>query len=239
MTESTPQNQSVYRFRWVGYGLLVFALIDSILALIPSQFEDPAWRLQTLGKLVETVVVPLIGFALVFFGEAIDRHSFEKVALGFLSWLCLVLTIVFLLLIPMGILGTLQINGQFAQFDPIATEQKLNQQIAPTLAQLKVVEDQLKRSSPEDIKRLGEQAKNLGVTLDTQNPQQAKVNLLSQIQQRREQEQQRIKQQVAMQESELKNKQKELLKNSFKWNLGAFIAAVLFFVLWKSTDWAR
>jgi len=39
---------------------------------------------------------------------------------------------------------------------------------------------------------------------------------------------------------EQKNTQKMgLLKNSVKWNLGALVASVLFFILWKSSRWAR
>lgn len=243
MTESIDQNQSqnqsVYRFRWVGYAFLLFALLDAVLVFIPPRFNDPSWKLQILGKLVETAAIPLLGFALVFFGEYYDRKDLEKRFLSFLSWLCLALAIGFLLLIPMGVLGTIQLNSQFSQYDSKAAEQQVSRQFAPTLAQLKLFEDQLKQSKPEDIRRIGDQAKSLGITLDTQDPDQLKVELLKRIDQRREIIQRQVEQQVQQQTGDVGTKRLELNKNSFKWNLGALISATLFFILWRSTPWAR
>jgi predicted PurR-regulated permease PerM len=239
MTESVSENQSVYRFRWVGYAFLLFALVDSVLAFIPPNFADPSWKLQIIGKLVETVAVPLLGFALVFFGEFYDRKPFEKVVLKILSWLCLILAIAFLLLLPLGIIGAFQVNNQLSQVNPTLVQQQVLRQAAPTLAQIKQLENQINKSGPEDIKKLGAQLGNLGITFDTQDPAKAKVALLDRLNQLKEKAQGQIQQQVQEQLQAAENKRLEVRKNALKWNIGTVIASALFFILWRSTRWAR
>lgn len=223
MAESS-QNRSVYRLRWVGYGLLILALIDAIVIFIPPGFTNPAWELQTIGQLVERVVVPLLGFALVFFGEFYDRVGSEKIALKILSWLCLLLTVLFLLMVPLGVLDTLRVNG--------ATEQQVKQQVDQRLGALKQIEDRLNQNRPEDLQALATQLKSQGIPVDTSNPEKLRADVLARAKAVREQTQQQAREGVAGQ-------QQTLFKNSVKWNIGALIASVLFFILWKSTDWAR
>lgn len=239
MAESVGENQSVYRLRWLGYALLLFALIDALTALIPPNFAEPAWKLQIMGKLVETVVVPLLGFALIFFGEFYDRKSFEKPVLTILSWLSLVLAIAFLLLIPLGTIGAFQVDAQLASVDTNQIQQQVLRQAAPTLTQIQQLETQLSKSGPEDIKRLGDQLAGLGISFDTQNPEKAKSELLNRVNQLKNQAQAQVQKQVQEQVQANETKRLEVRKNALKWNLGALIAAVLFFVLWKSSGWAR
>ncbi|MCL6433800.1 MAG: HpsJ family protein [Leptolyngbyaceae cyanobacterium HOT.MB2.61] len=239
MAETARENQSIYRFRWIGYGFLLFALIDSVLAIIPPNFAAPSWKLQVMGKLVETVAVPLLGFGLIFFGEFYDRKAFEKVLLKILSWLCLVLAIAFLLLIPMGVIGAFQVDSEAAKVDRNAIQQQVLRQAAPTLAQIKQLEDQLNKSGPEAIKKLGAQLGSLGITFDTQDPEKARADLLNRVNQLKAQAQGQIQNQVQEQVQAAEKQRLEIRKNALKWNLGALIAATLFFVLWKSTRWAR
>lgn len=216
MMDATSDNRSIYRLRWIGYGLLIFAVIDSLQVLIPPNFTNPAWELNTIGALVERVAVPLLGLGLIFFGEFYDRTMPEKLSLKALSWLSLVLTIVFVLLIPMGVLGTIQINSQASQ------------QVGIQMEQFKKLEDQLNQSKPEDIKNLGAQLNNLGVSIDANDPDKLKGAVMA-----------RINGAKAKVQADRSNQRLTLLKNSVKWNIGALIAATLFFVLWKTTDWAR
>lgn len=239
MAESANENQSVYRLRWVGYAFLLFAVIDSVLAIVPPNFSDPAWKLQIMGKLVETVAVPILGFALIFFGEFYDRKAFEKIVLKILSWLCLVLAIAFLLLIPLGAIGALQVDSQLGQVDTNAIQQQVLRQAAPALTQIRQLEEQVNKSSPEDIKKLGAQLGSAGINFDTQDPAKAKTELLDRINKLKEQAQVEVQQKVQEQVQAANAKRLEVRKNALKWNLGALIAATLFFVLWKSTRWAR
>ncbi|OCR02357.1 hypothetical protein BCD67_20395 [Oscillatoriales cyanobacterium USR001] len=215
---------SIYRFRWIGYGLLVLSFFDIIATFTPPNFLNPVWELQTIGALVERVPVPLLGLALIFFGEEIDRSNLEDLLLKFLSWLCVLLALLFLLMIPLGIVNTLKINNQ--------NNQQISQQANQQLSQLKQVEERLTKGTPEDLKNLATELTKLGVQTNTQNPEELKKQILSRIDP--------AKQQLETQSKAVQSNQRlVLLKNSVKWVLGALISSVLFFTIWKGTDWAR
>ena len=218
------QGFSIYRLRWVGYGLLVLSLLDIIATFTPPNFLNPVWELQTIGALVERVPVPLLGLALIFFGEDYDRSGKEDLFLKFLSWVCLLLSLLFLLMIPLGIVNTVKINNQ--------NTQQITQQAGQQLSQLKQVEDRLNKGTPEDLRNLANELTRLGVQANTQNPDELKKQILSRIDP--------AKQQLENQSKAVQSNQRlVLLKNSVKWILGALISSVLFFTIWKGTDWAR
>jgi hypothetical protein len=218
------QTFSIYRFRWIGYGLLILSFFDIIATFTPSSFLNPVWELQTIGALVERVPVPLLGLALIFYGEEVDRSDLEGLLLKFLSWLCLLLALLFILMIPLGIVNTVKINNQ--------NNQQIAQQAGQQLSQLKQVEDRLTKGTPEDLKNLANELTKLGVQANTQNPEELKKQILSRIDP--------AKQNLESQSKAVQSNQRlVLLKNSVKWVLGALISAVLFFTVWKGTDWAR
>jgi len=218
------QGFSIYRLRWVGYGLLILSLLDTISVLTPANFGNRLWELQTIGALVERIPVPLLAMALIFFGEDYERRRFEDIFLKMLSWVCLLLALIFILMLPLGIFGTISVNNQNSQ--QITTQ--ANQQ----LAQLQQVEERLKKGTPEDLNNLASELTRLGVQADTKNPQELKNQILSRITPAKE----RLQTQSAAVQS---NQRLALLKNAVKWLLGALISAVLFFMMWRGTDWAR
>ncbi len=218
------QGFSIYRLRWIGYGLLILSLLDTIAVLIPANFGNRVWELQTIGAVVERVPVPLLAMTLIFFGEGYDRRSLEDIFLKFLSWICLLLALVFLLMLPLGIFGTIYVNNQ--------NNKQITNQANQQLAQLQQVEERLNKGSPEDLKNLGTELSRLGVAADTQNPQELKTQILSRITPAKE----RLQAQSAVVQS---NQRLGLFKNAIKWLLGALISSVLFFMLWRGTDWAR
>jgi predicted PurR-regulated permease PerM len=218
------QGFSIYRLRWVGYGLLILSLLDTISVLTPANFGNRLWELQTIGALVERIPVPLLAMALIFFGEGYDRRRLEDIFLKILSWACLLLALTFILMLPLGIFGTISVNNQNSQ--QITTQ--ANQQ----LAQLQQVEERLKKGTPEDLKNLASELTRLGVQADTKNPQELKNQILSRITPAKE----RLQTQSAAVQS---NQRLALFKNAVKWLLGALISAVLFFMMWRGTDWAR
>ena len=98
--------------RFAGYGLLLLALSNFADALIPPRFgQDAGWEFSTLGKLVGTSPVPIIGLILVFYGEATARSPLGKTILKILSWLSLVLSILFIVMLLIGISAAIRING--------------------------------------------------------------------------------------------------------------------------------
>jgi hypothetical protein len=219
----TSENLSVYRLRWVGYGLLLFALVDTVHSFLMANPADPRFGINLIGQIVERVVVPLLGFALVFFGEFYGRKTPEKLALRFLSWLCLVLAVAYFLMIPPLLLQTFGLKSQVkAKAKEVETVQ---------LAQLQKLEDQLKSSSPEDIKKMATQLKSAGLPVDPSKPDAVKTQIEGRIKAMRAQ----IPVQVQQQVSQFKG----LTRNAVKWTLGAIISGVLFIYLWKSSRWAR
>ncbi|WP_377477473.1 MAG: HpsJ family protein [Microcoleus anatoxicus] len=218
------QGFSIYRLRWIGYGLLILSLLDTIAVLIPANFGNRVWELQTIGAVVERVPVPLLAMTLIFFGEGYERRSLEDIFLKFLSWICLLLALVFLLMLPLGLFGTIYVNNQ--------NNKQITNQANQQLAQLQQVEERLNKGSPEDLKNLGTELNRLGVAADTQNPQELKTKILSRITPAKE----RLQAQSAVVQS---NQRLGLFKNAIKWLLGALISSVLFFMLWRGTDWAR
>jgi predicted PurR-regulated permease PerM len=218
------QGFSIYRLRWIGYGLLILSVLDTIATLIPANFGNRLWELQTIGAIVERVPVPLLAMALIFFGEGYDRRSLENLFLKLLSWVCLLLGLVFLLMLPLGIFGTIYVNNQ--------NNQQIDTQAKQQFAQLQQVEERLTKGSPEDLRNLAGELTRLGVPANTENPEQLKDQILSRITPAKERLQ---TQKAAVQSSQRLG----LFKNSVKWLLGALISSVLFFTLWRGTDWAR
>ena len=218
------QGFSIYRLRWIGYGLLILSLLDTIAVLIPANFGNRVWELQTIGAVVERVPVPLLAMALIFFGEGYDRKRLEDIFLKVLSWVCLLLALVFLLMLPLGIFGTIFVNNQ--------NDKQITTQANQQLAQLQQVEERLNKGSPEDLKNLAGELTRLGVQADTKNPQELKTQILARITPAKE----RLQAQSTAVQS---NQRLGLLKNAVKWLLGALISSVLFFTIWRGTDWAR
>lgn len=218
------QGFSIYRLRWIGYGLLILSLLDTIAVLIPANFGNRVWELQTIGAVVERVPVPLLAMALIFFGEGYDRKGLENFFLKVLSWVCLVLALVFLLMLPLGIFGTIYVNNQ--------NDKQITTQANQQLAQLQQVEERLNKGTPEDLKNLAGELTRLGVQADAKNPQELKTQILARITPAKE----RLQAQSTAVQS---NQRLGLLKNAVKWLLGALISSVLFFTIWRGTDWAR
>ncbi len=233
MADSSTQNRSVYRLRWIGYGLLIFFLIDSLTILIPPQFTNAAWEIQAVGNLVDRVVVPLLGLALVFFGEYFDRGKLEPIVLKILSWLCLLLALLFFLMAPLSGISAVRINSQ--------TSEVANQQLAQQISNLDNIERQINQGTPEQLKALAqqlkrpeiqEQLKAQGIDVNLDDPQQLKSVFLERVRGRKAQLQTQV-------DTALSGRTANLVKSAVKWALGALIASALFFLLWKSTDWAR
>ncbi len=213
--------------RWVGYGFLILTFFDVIEMFIPARFMNPNWEFQTFGALVEKVIIPLIGFVLVFFAGLNERGNKEGIILKFLSWLTLLLGIIYFITVPLGIINTVRIHKQN------------NQQITVRLNQQKAAIQQVKKNLDAPITEAQMQQilarLNGGRAPEIKSPEEL------------EQAKQQLSTFVNKGESELETQVQEarsnqslnLLKKSVKWNLGALIAGALFITIWRSTAWAR
>jgi len=89
----------------IGYTLFFASLGDYIYIIFPTQFQDPAWELQTLGALVEQSWGFLIALALIFSRYFTDNQNnvreIELLALKFICWLIFIMAIIFILSTPL------------------------------------------------------------------------------------------------------------------------------------------
>ena len=212
--------------RLVGYGLLLMAVVDVLFLLIPFQLMNPLWEFQTVGAIVERIPVTLLGIVLVYYGEKSDRAPIETLILKCLSWLSLVAAVLLLLVIPLNISNGFRI---YHQQNATVNAQYINQK--DTLEQFK---SQLSaaNSTAEIGAVLQQQAKQDVNIPQSVNTAQLKKSILTNLQNNQDT--------ITNQAQAFKNQKRSLLiKKCLKWNLGALIAAILFFLIWKSTGWAR
>jgi hypothetical protein len=219
------QKRSQLLVRLLGYGLLVFSLIDYIDIFIPSRFTDPAWEFQMIGSLVEHAVVPFMGLTFVFYRHEGYIGKLERNLLRFLSWFSLLLGLLYLLVLPLGVADTWRI------YHGIDTQ--ITAQISQQSQQLQQLKSKLNQATTD------EQIKQLITSLAPQNrsqeikePQASKEQLLAQITQAEQNI--KIKPNIAG-----NNKKKALIKNSLRWHLGALVAGILFIWTWRLTSWTR
>ncbi len=228
-TTSQDQARQVFSsgiLRLVGYGLLVMAIIDLLFLLIPPQLMNPLWEFQTMGAIVERIPVTLLGIVLVYYGEKSDRAPIETLLLKILSWLSLVAAIFLLLMVPLNITNSFRI---YYQQNATVNAQSVSQKDA-----IEKFKEELEaaNSKAEIGELLQQQAKQQVNIPDSVNTTKLKTDLLANLQNNQEQ--------IASQAQSFRTEKRSwLLKNCLKWNLGAIIASILFWLIWKSTAWAR
>lgn len=216
-------SQSVIRI--VGYGLLVLTLLDLVPALIPLRFTDPVWEFETIGFLVEHLPVPLISIAMIGYGGSADRTTWEKSVLKLLSYLILVCSLVFLLLLPLGLTDSWRIYQR--------NQAQISQQIARPIAELDTLKTRLLQAkTPEEIKKILAPLDTTGAALPIQNPEAVKTQLLEEIERKRAAT-------IASITASQAEKQQNLLRSALKWNTGLLIGSFLGFHLWIRTRWVR
>ncbi|MBW4563484.1 MAG: HpsJ family protein [Mojavia pulchra JT2-VF2] len=208
-------------YRLVGYCLLILAFFDLVDVVYPLNFMNPVWEFQTMGSLVERVAIPLVALLLVFSGKLENRLAWEFPVLGILSRLTLLVSLLYILLLPLGVSNTIRLyNNNLEQF-----HKEYNQQ----LSQAKHAENQISQATPTELKNMLERQ---GRSLDNKKPEEVKSQMLSGITQ--------AKQQIKAQAEEKKSSANlRLFKSSVKWNLGALISAFLFMAMWRGTNWTR
>lgn len=223
------RNQQVFSLsivRLVGYGLLLMAIIDFVILIIPPKFMNAAWELQIAGSVIERIPVTLLGIALIYYGERNDRSTIEVFLLKYLSWFCLVLAVLFFLIIPLNISNSIKIYQK--QTSTVSLE--ITRRVDP----MNKFRQQLKSAnSSEQIETVLQQKtrKNLNIP-NSVDANKLKNDLLKNLS---EQEQKMRSQANKMNSAKLLS----VLKNCIKWNLGALIAGCIFLFIWKSTLWAR
>lgn len=222
---TSNDDQSTFILRVAGYSLLLLGLFDCVYIFIPANFTNPAWEFQMIGQIVERVPVPLLGLVLIFYGDDSSRSRLEEVVLKLLSWLALLLGLLFILLIPLGIVNTWRIDNQ--------NTAQINKQASERMLQLKQVEDKLNNAKTnEEFKQLFSSINSQGRAPKIDNPLEYRKQLFLELS--------KAKKMVENQVTATKASTRlALLKNSVKWNLGALVSGFAFVWMWHATAWTR
>jgi hypothetical protein len=202
-------------FRVAGYALLALSLLDLIEIFVPPRFGNPTWELQLVNNLVERAPVPLLGLVLVLVGE----QSFR--IFKFLSWACLAVGLLFLLLVPLAA------NSSFliAQQNKLEISNQLNQRTAQ-VQQLRNVLNQA--TTDQEINSVLTRLNPQGRLPESNNPQQSKSQVLSEL----AQGEKRLKSQA---EANRASRELTILKNAVKLSLGALFSGAVFLLIWRKT----
>lgn len=222
---TSNDDQSTFILRVAGYSLLLLGLFDCVYIFTPANFTNPAWEFQMIGQIVERVPVPLLGLVLIFYGDDSSRNRVEEVVLKLLSWLALLLGLLFILLIPLGIVNTWRIDNQ--------NTAQINKQASERMLQLKQVEDKLNNAKTnEEFKRLFSSINSQGRAPKIDNLLEYRKQLFLELSKAKKM----VENQVIATKA---NTRLALLKNSVKWNLGALVSGFAFVWMWHATAWTR
>lgn len=210
----------------IGYGLLLLSFVDLLYILLPLDLTNPVWEYQITGDLIRLVPVPMLAFMLVFYGETAARRRVERPILRSLSWSTLLFGVVLLLMIPLTVINTMRISSyNNNQISIQIRQQKL--QLDNTRSQLeKAAPSQLQNLIPIPDQKTGDLPNSPG------NPEEAKAQILSNLQKARETAE-------AQADQARKNVKQNLTKNSIKLIIEALVAGCLFLYIWYVTGWAR
>ncbi|TYQ30341.1 HpsJ family protein [Pseudanabaena sp. UWO310] len=213
--------------RFAGYGLLLLAFSNFFDAIIPPQFgKDAPWEFSTLGKLVGTSPVPIIGLILIFYGESTARSPFGKKILKFLSWLSLLLSIIYVLMLLVGISAAIRINND--------NNNQASLTLSQQLAQFNTAKENLKNTNDANLLRAAEfiEKRSPNIKLNKSNPAELRKQLETEIGKNEE----AIKANI---DTSRGRAFRQLIKQAIKWYFEAIVSAVVLFGIWSQTKWAR
>ena len=208
--------------RVIGYVFLAFFLFDFADTLIPLRLTNPTWEFQTFGALVEKVPVLFLAYAMIYLGRNFGRKPLEQFLLSLITWLALILGLVYLLMIPISIINTNRL---------LTLNHQQTLQLDIQIAQVKKAQTNLKTTNTQSElqKILSRDLGNNSAIPKLENPEQVKTlkNRLTTVISDGEL---KLKEQA----QSLKDVRLELFKKSVKWNLGSLVSAALLFYIWKA-----
>ena len=219
------QQETLMLSRRVGYALLLLCFIDLLYVLIPPQLLNPIWEYQTIGDLVKLIPVPLLAMMLIFYGDTAFRSKPERLVLKLLSWATLAVGIIFLLLVPLTITDALLIHS--------FNNNQINTQASQQRLQLDFTRKQLEKASADRLRNFVPTPDKNGNLPDLPNNlEQAKSQLLTNLN--------RAKEQAQHQASQARtNLHQNLVKNTVKLLAESLIAGCFFIYIWTMTAWTR
>ncbi|MEM9218985.1 MAG: HpsJ family protein [Cyanobacteria bacterium P01_F01_bin.150] len=215
-------SRSIVVMRWIGYLLVALFLLDIVALLYPLDLMNPEWEFQTVGNIVERIVVPIMGLGFIFWGEGHLRRKWEMLLINLLSWTTLVAAVVLIIAFPLILVTS-------SQRIAVQIDTNFGDQYQQQVAQAEALQEQIESSSQADFVAFLE---SQGGTEVTNSPEEARQNMLDGIVTARQELRNQITKEI--------NQRKMLVKkNSAKWILGAMISGFCLAYVWYLTRWAR
>ncbi len=221
LTDDVNQRRTAGLLRPVGYGLLILGVSNYLNALFPNNFADPVWQLQLIKAWVESTPLPMLGLALVFYGDRRWRSPLEKRLLKPLSWWGLVTAVMLICLVPFGFLSSMQVDVQNVQ--------QINRQLAQRTVQLDQLKTQAQAAStPQEMVAL----------LNRLNPQ-ANVQMVPNLPAVRQQLLTDLDKTTAaaklQAETAISTSRQTLITNQIRSTIGALVAGIILIRMWWMT----
>jgi hypothetical protein len=212
----------------IGYAALLISVIDYGAIVVPFRFTNPNWEFEVIKQLINQVVVLLVAFGLVFYRPMTITRKFTKHFLRFLSWLCLLIGVFYLLLLPLAMVDI----GKIGLIQQNNVNDRLNQQLKVSDA----VNKQVSRSGITEPELQG-WAREVQLTPQLLAKDRAanislKDSILTRLKTLKEAAQTQAKQ-------TLESAQKQNLKDTISIISRGLISGVAFIWMWYLTGWAR
>ncbi|MGA0201361.1 MAG: HpsJ family protein [Prochlorotrichaceae cyanobacterium] len=220
MVQIPSNNRLISSLRVLGYAFFMLLLLDYGFLLISAQFTNPNWEYQTIGRLTETVWLPILTLALIFIP---DIHPEQEDNLRFwfaihsFSWMSLFLALLYLMMTPLLIMDGLRIDRiNQAQL----TQGQLQQETV-----FQRFNEGIQNLDSLEIENILSAYQAQGNAPNIQTSEEFKSLLLSQAKTQ-------VEQNTLEQQSRFKTQRKNLIKQTVKWGLGNLISAITFFYIW-------
>jgi len=152
--------------------------------------------------MVEHLAGPLLGMGLVFYRPQGEVGAVEKKFLNFLSWVCLILGILYMLIIPKAFADTWRIYH--------FNQAQIASQVYQQGSQLQNLQTKVQSAGYDELTQIATSLGTNKTTPATSNPQELRNQLLTQLSQKS----QSLK---AEAEKLQANQNQQLFKNSVKW----------------------
>lgn len=219
--------RSLQPLHWLGYAILALGFIDLIDVVTPPMLMNPRWEFQTIGQIIEQVPVLLVGFGFIFLGGTEDRNQWELFLVRILSWLTLVVGVVYLLLIPLNLASGIRVDRLNQRQISTQTEE-LQAQIDDAKAEVATIQD------ADELR---------GFIQAVQGQTAPELDSINDVSALRSELTAAIEAQETSIASEVESVQRvrrlDLISRLIKWNIGALIAGAIYLLMWRSTSWAR
>ena len=207
---------------WLGYVLLFASVVDYALIIYPPQLTDPNWELETFSRMVDHAWILLLSLILIFLPTRTNIRRLEISFLSFLRWMVLLGGVIFILLLPLGLLNTQRINQETVE--ELSIEQQNRQQ------QLSNLQEAINTQnvSEEDLQQLGQ-------ALGIDQPAQTE-DLRGAINEEIDQQQEQLRQQVEIERGE---RFEELIRRTVRTHIGGLLIGVFLLRLWWEAKWVK